>query len=197
MTRTIYYTATTLDGFLADPDDSLDWLLRQPQEDGGSNDYGAFFSGVGALVMGATTYEWILRHERGSWPYVAPVWVMTHRDLPLPRSSAAGSDSAADAPDIRFSQAAIAQVHAEMRAAAGDRDLWVVGGGDLAGQFADAGLLDEIRVSVAPVVLGAGRPLLPRRLDLELLETGRNGAFVTARHRVLGPLREDRAEGVA
>ena len=190
----IYYTATTLDGFLADPDDSLDWLLRQPQEERGPNDYGEFFAGVGAIVMGSTTYEWVLRHESGVWPYETPAWVMTHRDLPQPAAVAGAESGSAPgaAPDIRFSSAAIPEVHAQMREAAGERDLWVVGGGDLAGQFADAGLLDEIHTSIAPIVLGAGRPLLPRRLDLELIETGRNGAFVTARHRVAGPLLEDR-----
>ena len=59
-------------------------------------------------------------------------------------------------------------VHAEMVAAAGGKDVWVVGGGDLAGQFAEAGLLDGVMVSVAPVTLGAGRPLFPRPLDLRL-----------------------------
>lgn len=65
-------------------------------------------------------------------------------------------------------------------------------GGNLAGQFADAGLLDEIIVSIAPVTLGSGKPLLPRRLDLRLAETSRNRAFVCARYQVLGRLREDR-----
>lgn len=209
MTRVIYYTATTLDGFIADPHDSLDWLLRQPQDGNGSNDYETFFAGIGALVMGSTTYEWVLRHDPGSWVYEVPTWVMTHRELPLPAvgtgaapgidsagtdgvsTDSAGTDGAGSTPDVRFSSAPIARVYADMRDAAGGRDLWVVGGGDLAGQFADAGLLDEIMTSIAPVTLGAGRRLLPRRLDLELLEVGRNGAFVTARHRVVGPLRED------
>ena len=87
----------------------------------------------------------------------------------------------------------VTDVYDALRAAAGDLDIWVVGGGDLAGQFADAGLLDDIVVSVAPVTLGAGRPLLPRRLDLRLVETAPNGAFVTARYEVDGPLLEDRA----
>ena len=55
-------------------------------------------------------------------------------------------------------------VHAQMTAAAGGRNIWLVGGGDLVGQFADHGLLDEIQLGVAPVLLGAGAPLLPRRL---------------------------------
>ena len=74
-----------------------------------------------------------------------------------------------------------------MVAAAGGKDVWVVGGGDLAGQFADAGLLDEIITYIAPVTLGSGRPLLPRRLELRLEETQPNRAFVTARFSVVGP----------
>ncbi|WP_200329232.1 dihydrofolate reductase family protein [Leucobacter sp. L43] len=186
MTRTIYYTATTLDGYLADPDDSLDWLLRQPQEAGGAGDYDSFIRGIGALVMGATTYEWVLEHEQGVWSYELPAFVLTHRDLPSPRSTTNGGPA-----DVRFRQGGIAELGQEMRDAAGANDLWVVGGGDLAGQFADLGQLDEIVTSIAPVVLGAGRPLLPRRLDLELMQVERNGAFIVARHRVLGSLAED------
>lgn len=193
MSRTVYYTATTLDGFIADPDDSLDWLLRQPQEEQGAGDYDEFFAGVGAIVMGATTYEWLLRHHLEPWPYDVPTWVMTHRELPMPAAGRADDARL----DIRFASRSVTEVHAEMREAAGVRDLWVVGGGDLAGQFADAGLLDEVETSIAPVVLGSGRPLLPRRLDLELLEIGRNGAFVTARHRVVGVLKEDASDGAA
>jgi len=70
-------------------------------------------------------------------------------------------------------------------AAAAGRNVWIVGGGDLAGQFADAGLLDEVLVSIAPVTLGAGAPLLPRPLELRLEELGRNGDFVSARFAVV------------
>ncbi|KRC59646.1 MULTISPECIES: dihydrofolate reductase family protein [unclassified Nocardioides] len=184
MTRVVYYTATTLDGFLADPDDSLAWLLRQDLDESGPQNYGAFITTVGALVMGSTTYEWVLAHleETGEpWYYQQPSWVMTTRELPVPEGA-----------DVRFAQGDVAALHDELRAAAGDKDIWVVGGGDLAGQLAEAGLLDEVIVSIAPVVLGAGRPLLPRRLDLRLVETARNGAFVTARYELDGPLLEDR-----
>jgi dihydrofolate reductase len=76
-------------------------------------------------------------------------------------------------------------VHAELVAAAGGRNVWIVGGGDLAGQFADAGLLDEVIVYIAPTTLAGGAPLLPRRLQLRLDETARNGDFVTARFSVV------------
>lgn len=108
---------------------------------------------------------------------------MTHRDLePVGEG-------------ITFAQGPVAEVHAAMTAAAGDRDLWVVGGGDLAGQLADLGLLDELVVSLAPVVLGAGRPLLPRRLDLRLTELARNGAFACTRYDVVGPRPDTLAPG--
>lgn len=185
MTKLVYYTATTLDGFLADPDDSLDWLLRQPLDKDGANDYDAFIEGIGAIVMGSTTYEWVVRHQPDEWSYTMPAWVMTTRTLALPE---------VESPDIRFRSGPVRAVYDEMVEAADGKDLWVVGGGDLVGQFADEGLLDEIISSIAPVTLGAGRPLLPRRYDLELLDVARNGGFIMARHRFVGRLQEDRGQ---
>jgi dihydrofolate reductase len=76
-------------------------------------------------------------------------------------------------------------VHEQMVEAAGGRNVWIVGGGDLAGQFADAGLLDEVIVYIAPVTLGAGAPLLPRRIELRTEEVARNGDFACARYSVV------------
>ena len=175
MSRTTYYTATSLDGFIADEEATLDWLFRQDQDESGPLNYNDFFARIGAVVMGSTTYEWVLRHENGRWPYELPAWVMTTRDLPRVDG------------DVRFARGDVRAVHEQMRAAAGDKDLWVVGGGELAGQFADAGLLDEIIVYIASVTLGRGAPLLPRTLDLRLEELARNKDFMCARYTVLGP----------
>src|SRR5213078_4546293 len=60
---TQYYTATTLDGFIADPDNSLEWLFSRAQDKDGPQNYPAFIEQIGALAMGATTYEWILDNE--------------------------------------------------------------------------------------------------------------------------------------
>ena len=183
MTLTQYYTATTLDGFIADPDDSLDWLLSRRQEEDGFLSYGAFIADVGAIAMGSTTYEWILEHEfsgkeiaEWKWPYDVPGWVFTHRQLPVVPAS-----------DVEFVSGDVAPVHEKLVAAAGGRNVWIVGGGDLVGQFADVGLLDEVIVSIAPVALGAGAPLLPRRIELQLEELGRNGEFACARYTVVRP----------
>jgi dihydrofolate reductase len=176
--KTVYYTATTLDGYIADPDDSLDWLLVQDIDADGPMNYDAFIAGVGAIAMGATTYKWIrARITAGTekWAYSMPAVVFTHRELPRVEGA-----------DLRFVSGDVAAVHAELLAAAGGKDVWVVGGGDLAGQFADAGLLDEIVASIAPVTLGAGRPIFPRRYALRLTDVARNGAFACVRYTVLG-----------
>jgi dihydrofolate reductase len=179
VTRTTYYTATTLDGFLADEHDSLDWLFVQDQDERGPLNYDDFIKGIGAIVMGATTYEWVRAHLAGTgeaWPYQLPTWVVTHRDLePVPGA------------DVRFAQGDVAPIHDQLVDAAGGKDVWVVGGGDLAAQFAEAGRLDELICYVAPVTLGAGRPLFPRPFDLRLVEVHQNRAFVAARYEVVGP----------
>ncbi|UQN13953.1 dihydrofolate reductase family protein [Gulosibacter sp. ACHW.36C] len=170
---THFYTATSLDGFIATPEHSLDWLLKQDFDEHGPMTYLEFIKGVGAIAMGSTTYEWMLDHDE-TWSYEQPTWVFTHRELPTPEGA-----------DVRFTQASIPAVHAEMTDTAGQRDLWVVGGGDLAGQFADAGLLDEVWLQYAPVTLGAGAPVLPRELDLELLDFARNRDFLCGHYRVI------------
>jgi dihydrofolate reductase len=156
--KTQYYTASSLDGFIATEDDSLEWLF--PLGDVNETSYPAFIAQVGALAMGASTYEWMLRHAQNvatqmgsAWPYAQPTWVFTHRRLP-----------AVPGADVRFVRGDVRPVHAAMLAAAGAKNLWVVGGGDLAGQFHDAGLLDELIVQVGSVTLGRGKPLFPRRL---------------------------------
>ena len=178
MSRTQYYTATTLDGFIADENDSLAWLFEQKTDEGGPAGYDEFMAGIGAMALGATTYLWLRDHmERTgeAWMYEIPCWVFTHRDLaPLGE-------------DIRFVSGAVAEHHAEIATSAAGKDIWVVGGGDLAGQFADAGELHRVILSIAPVTLGAGRPLFPRRHDLELVELGRNGDFLVATYDVVGP----------
>lgn len=173
MPRATYYVASSLDGFIATPDHSLDWLLSRQIDHHGPMGPANFIQGVGAIAMGAATYEWIRRHQ-DTWDYTVPTWVFTHRDL----AGAAGAD-------IRFTQGDVNAVHPDLIAAAGSRDVWVMGGGELAGQFADAGLLDEVVIAYAPVTLGAGAPLLPRHVELRLAELLTNGEFACARYDVI------------
>jgi len=172
MALTQYYTATTLDGFIADSNHSLEWLFTRRQDPDGPLSYASFIADVGALAMGANTYEWVLGHEQGNWPYELPCWVFTHRDLPVAHKT------------IELTADDVTLVHERMRAAAGDQNVWIVGGGGLAGQFAQRGLLDEVIVYIAPVTLGAGAPLLPCQVELSLEELARNGDFACARYSV-------------
>jgi dihydrofolate reductase len=159
MTRVAYFTACTLDGFIADEHDSLDWLFEVPHSaDDGSWD--AFIGRIGPLVTGTTTYRWMLAHHFTEHPEQwrefygdRSLWVFTHQDLPgIPGV------------DIPFVSGYVAEAYDELVAAAAGTDIWIIGGGDLVGQFDDAGLLDEVHLGMTPVTLGAGRPLLPRRI---------------------------------
>ena len=178
MSKVQYYCAATLDGYIAETDDSLGWLFGYegtfegegvepgPMSEGGS--YERFYDGVGALISGSTTYEFVLDHldDAGSWPYKEkPYWVLSSRELAVPE---------AEGIDVRVVDGQVADLADELTAAAGERNVWVVGGGNVASQFADQGLLDELLVTVVPVVLGAGKPLFDRRLPggpLQLLGT--------------------------
>ncbi len=183
--KTQYYAAASLDGHIAAPNDSLDWLLQLG--DVGATSYPAFIREVGAIAMGSATYEWILDHlrraeseEAGTWPYQQPVWVFTSRSLEGVRGA-----------DIRFVRGDVRPVHREMVSAANGRNVWICGGGELAGQFYDHGLLDELIVQVASVTLGAGSPLLPREIvtpPLRLISATTFGdAFAELRYEVPSP----------
>jgi dihydrofolate reductase len=94
--------------------------------------------------------------------------VLSSRELPQP----AGDDV-----DVRIAAAPAAQLHGEMLAAAGELDLWVVGGGNVASQFAGAGLIDDVIVTVVPVVLGAGKSLFDRRVPGPPMQLAGTRAF--------------------
>jgi len=173
MAKTLYFCAATLDGYIADSDDKIDWLQTFDAGYDGPGEkvmdaINTYIEGIGALVMGSSTYEFILDH---SWPYGdRPTWVLTSRDLPV-----------AEGAEIRFHNGPVADVHAEMLEAAGDRDLWVVGGGPVASELAEAGLLDELHITIVPVILGAGKPLFSKPIakGMRLLGTRpfANGMF--------------------
>lgn len=176
MVRYVYCTASTLDGFLADDADSLDWLLNVPgAESAGA--FASFLDSVGALVMGSTTFDWVYRHERlDEHP---ERWHDAYADRPAFVFSSRQVAPVAGA-DIRHVRGIVSSHLAEIEAAASGRDVWIVGGGDLAGQFVDIGRLDRIIVTYAPAVLGSGRPLLPRRLDysrMRVEEAAMDGPF--------------------
>ncbi|MEZ4702549.1 MAG: dihydrofolate reductase family protein [Rhodothermales bacterium] len=170
--KTQYYTATSINGYIADAQNSLDWLMQFGEIESMKDHYPHFIKDVGAMAMGSTTYEWVIRHDNmlehpEKWPYEIPAWVFSRRTLP-----------AIPGKDIRFVQGDVAPVHAAMAEAAGGKNIWLVGGGELVGQFHDQGLLDELIITIASVMLEGGAPLLPRRLatpPLRLVGTEQHG----------------------
>ncbi|MFV0433342.1 MAG: dihydrofolate reductase family protein [Leucobacter sp.] len=171
---THFYTASSLDGFIATEDHSLEWLFTHDFDTEGPMAYPAFIEGIGALVMGASTYEWLLRNG-GEWSYTQPTWVFTHRELPVPENAT-----------VRFTQGDPADVFDSITESSAGKDVWVMGGGGLAAQFAEAGLLDEVWIQFAPVMLGAGKQLFTSALKLDFIEAVQNRDFACARYRVRG-----------
>jgi dihydrofolate reductase len=167
---TVYYTASSMDGFIVDDADSLDWLLSRDIDVDGPFGYQAFAKSVGALVMGSSTYEWIVKNQPGDWMYEQPTWVLTSRSGVI----VAGHP-------VQTFDGDVVDLHPELVSAAAGRDVWVVGGGHVAAQFVSAGLIDEMIVSYAPCTLGSGAPVLPVRSEWKLTESAVNGDFACAR----------------
>jgi dihydrofolate reductase len=168
--QTVYYTASSLDGFIVDAEDSLDWLLTRNIDADGPFGYNGFIKTVGALAMGSSTYEWLVKNQPGEWMYEQPTWILTHRSQ-IVQPGHPVQDFSGD----------VAELHFELVQAAAGKDVWVMGGGDVAAQFVTAGLIDQIVVSYAPCTLGAGSPVLPVRSEWKLAESAVNGEFLCAR----------------
>lgn len=156
------YIACSFDGFIAGVDDDLSWLPTGGGEvanlEPGAVGFAEFMAGVGALLMGRRTYD-VAAGFGGAWPYGdTPVLVATHRALdPV-------------APAVRAVTGEITEVVAEAKRTAGDKDVYLDGGA-LIRQALDAGLVDDLVVTLVPVLLGAGHPLfagVTQRHDLEI-----------------------------
>lgn len=149
------FIACSLDGFIAGPDDDLSWLPGPVGED--DYGYGAFFAEVGALLMGRRTHDVVIGFP-GDWPYgERPVLVATTKPLVPTRAT------------VRAVTGPIDAMVADARAAAGERDVYL-DGGNLIRQAMDAGLVDELTITLVPVVLGQGLPLFAGTVQRHALE---------------------------
>jgi dihydrofolate reductase len=136
------YIATSIDGFIADERGGVEWLEAFLVE-GEDYGYGEFMARVGAIVMGATTYEDDL--GRGEWPYGAtPTWVFTHNDLARPATGT-----------VHLTSAPIPEVLRDIRATTA-ANVFLVGGANLVDQFLAENAIDELILTIAPVLLGTG-----------------------------------------
>lgn len=183
MGRIVYETATSFDGYIADAQNSLSWLFEVPGGDAPE----LAPQKAAVQVMGSTTYEWVLEELDGlnnptAWDKAfgrcqVIVFTTQQRDIP-------------DGCDVTFYSGEIADALPSIRNAAGDDDIWVVGGGHLAVQFIEAEALDELVFTMAPVALGQGASLLPMRLEsdrLTLTSTRQVGQFARLAYTISYP----------
>jgi dihydrofolate reductase len=173
MTLTQYFVAMSIDGCIAEPAEQLDWLSQFRTLEGKRRRYERFFDGVGAIAMGARSYEFICRQD-APWPYAdRPTWVFTHRELPRH-----------DGADLRFTDADVTEVHPQLVEAAKGKNVWILGGEQLATQFVRANLVDELHIGVAPVLVGSGTRLLHAKAytPWTLAETSQYGSFLALRY---------------
>lgn len=162
--RVRVYIASSLDGFIAGPDDDLSWLTGPGAANtGGETDsealrFDGFIADVGAVLMGRGTFDVVRGMEW--WGYgERPLLVATHREL---------GDGVRET--VRAVSGSIEEMVAEAKQAAGGKDVYI-DGGDLIRQAADADLLDDITITIAPIALGAGHPLfagIGKRYPLEI-----------------------------
>lgn len=142
MRRLRYQVAASLDGFLAAPDGSFDWIPEDPDID-----FGEFLAQVDTLVMGRKTFEVAVAHGGGAMPGMkSVVYSQTLRPEDHPTVTIVSSDPAE---------------HVRSLKAAPGKDIWLYGGGALFRTLADAGLVDTVEPAVVPVLLGDGMPLFP------------------------------------
>ena len=166
MAKILGYIATSLDGFIAAPDDSLDWLFKYDGMDLGEHDYGLFLKRIRTVVMGRGTYDFIAR-EPAPWAYDEQrAIVVTSRPIADPKGAL---ETRSD----------IDSLIAELRSLE-DGDVWMLGGGRLQMAFMERGALDEIEIYVMPKLIGGGKPLFPptgfrkspKLLAVQMLERG-------------------------
>ena len=161
------YAASSVDNYLAPPDGSVDWLTRF--DDGVDLGYDAFYTDVGSMIVGRSTFDQVLGF--GKWPYPQkPVAVLTHSAHP---DQVPGEVSFDDGTDLR---SLVARLKAETAG-----NVWLIGGGAVHRSFLREGLVDEIWMHLLPVMLGDGIAMFPPTFDscaLRLLEsrTYKNGA---------------------
>lgn len=142
---------------MADEKNSLEWLFQFGEPD---SSFQKFVDAVGVIAMGSTTYQWLLDNHvfsptgENPWPYKVPVFVFTTREL-----------RKINGENITFVQGDVRPVHDKMKNLSKGKNIWIMGGGELAAKFYDQKLLDEMIVHLASVTLSGGAPLFPRNIS--------------------------------
>jgi dihydrofolate reductase len=155
MRQLCYGVAATLDGFIAGPNGEYDWIVQDP-----TFDFAAMFAPYDTLLMGRGTYQ-VASAEGKSWDSFGQRWFIVSTTL-----------KPEDHPKVTILSSGVAQAVAALKAQPG-KGIWLFGGGILFRSLLDAGLVDMVEVSLMPVMIGSGIPLLPKgkRCPLKLTES--------------------------
>lgn len=168
----VLFIATSLDGYIATQEESLDWLFHVEGE--GDNGYSDFYETVDAVLLGKKTYDWITRHVTGEFPYKdKECYVFTRSAIP-------------NNEDVMFINDDLVSFTNNLKEREG-KNIWLVGGGELVHAFMKEGLIDELRITVAPTLIGKGIPLFREGnyfLEYSLLGTRIFNQFVELHYKL-------------
>lgn len=143
------YIACSLDGYIARPDGAVDWLESFPHPEGQDYGYANFLKGIGTVILGRKTYEEILSFDV-PWPYATLQTVVCTKNselyLPTPNTTLCPT----------LSEEFLMKVKQKA-----EKDIWLVGGGEVVASFLRLKAVDEMWITQLPVLLGQGLPLFP------------------------------------
>ncbi|MGV3489181.1 MAG: dihydrofolate reductase family protein [Tuberibacillus sp.] len=172
--KVVLYIAESLDGYIARKDDELDWLFKVDGD--GDNGYGKFYETVDTILLGRRTYDWILGHEKGNFPYKNKECYVFSR-----------SETQHDNESVQFYNGSLTELIRHLKSQDG-KNIWLVGGGDLILSFIKENLIDECRITIAPSIIGNGIPLFKEgdyELELSLKGMDRYNQFVELQYDVI------------
>lgn len=170
--KLILFIATSLDGYIATQDESLEWLFNIEGE--GDNGYSEFYETVDTILMGKKTYDWVMKQEAGEFPYKNKECYVFTRSL------------VEDTEHVKFVNKDIVSFTTKLKNGKG-KNIWIVGGGELLHSFINEKLVDEFILTIAPTLIGKGIPLFKEgdyQLGLSLKGTKTYNQFVELHYEV-------------
>jgi dihydrofolate reductase len=146
MPRIKLYIATSLDGFIARENGSIDWLTKYENNPETDYSYSEFYASIGKVLMGRKTYQQVLGF--GEWPYrEKKSYVFTRQKEPIRREN-----------NVEFISEDIGEFVRQLKRNT-EEDIWLVGGSQIIKVFFEENLVQDLIVFVVPIILGSGIPL--------------------------------------
>lgn len=164
--KVVLFIATSLDGYIATKEDSLEWLFKVEGE--GDNGYSEFMENVDTILLGRRTYDWVMEAEKGSFPYKEQKCYVFSKTLK-------GKNEF-----VEFVDEDIVSFTKRIKKQEG-KNIWIVGGGELLHYFIRERLVEEFFITVAPTIIGGGISLFKEidfQMELKLVNVRRFNQFV-------------------